>query len=185
MKKFSKIISFVLFAGMTTSSMQIVGMERLKRGWQSLTEKLSPSQKLRRFKNALSCVWTNNCSPQDMQNIKWGLAAITALIVGGGLVSRVLPSGEVTVDQLMDKYSFYPNSQQVTFLTTLAAYVQEGGGEVEKFASLSDTIKMATKDDFAMLRAAQELLSGMAVSSDKQPGKQVFLDKIKNQLLKF
>jgi hypothetical protein len=182
MKKFSRIISLVLVAGMATSSMQMIGMERLRSGWKSLTERLSPSKQLQNFKNTLSCVWTNNCSPQDMKNIKWGLAAITALIVGGGLVSRALPSGELTVAQLMDTYMFHPQSKQVNFLNTLRNYVTDEGIQADQYYPLLAVIEQATADDFAMLHAAHKLLSSMSLSSKLEHKKDTLLRKINSQL---
>jgi len=185
MKKFSRIISLVLCTGMATSSMQMVGMERVRRGWQSFTEAVSPSQKIQSFKNALSCVWSNNCTPQDMRNIKWGLAGITALIVGGALLSRALPPGEVTVAQLMDRYAFHSESKATNFLRELVSYIPQERQDASIFQKIQKIIDESTKDDFAMLRAAKELLSRMSVDSKTTKYKRDdVLTKIKAKIIK-
>ncbi len=156
MKKVSRIISLIVLASIAGQASQLFAMATVRRGWEATKRRLSPSEGVQKVQNAMACMYSNNCTPQDIRNIKVALASLAALAAGAAAVrAGVNALGEKTVGTMMDKYWIHGDSKGHNLLKDLM-------GNDNALAGLFYSVEgLDAKDDFATLRALLELAQDM------------------------
>jgi len=169
MKRVAQIISLIVLASIAGQASQLYAMATVRRGWQAAKRSLSPSEHVQKVQNAMACMYSNNCTPQDIRNIKIALASLAALAAGAAAV-RVNALGEKTIATMMDKYWIAHNSKGYDLLQKLVN---------NDIAILLVEVRLLNyKNDFAIISALRELAEDMKKHGNNQ------VDQIINLLTK-